>query len=190
MKEFKLGILMLVVLTGMSTSHAADKGKGGWVKLKEAHVFIKPPSKKWWVKKDVYGVPLMLMSPMKKKGRYTLSIVPTVPQKLKFDPKKLKEQQPVYRSGRNSWLANFNGKALEWFPYKKEKWKHAEEVHRIGFKYDIGGVAYVENSFYALCKGQLFILKTLYREKEFSKEAPKYEQMVKNFNCKPIIAKK
>ena len=85
------------------------------------------------------------------------------------------------------WISTKDGSIKEFFPYKKVTWKNTGNVHSYGFRYNLGEIAFVEHSYYLHCQGQLFHIKTLYREKLFKHDEKKINTVLDSFNCQSKV---
>lgn len=162
-----------------------------WIELKRARVSVDKPQS-WKVFKDLLGFPLVVTSPKKKSsGRIVIGITPSDIKDYPFvkngSPNSFKDNEKTYKEDAKKWMSNKSGHIKEFFPYKKEKWQYTGDVHHYGFRYQLGEIAFVENSYYLLCQGQLFHIKTLYREKEFKKDESKIKNILNSFNCEPKV---
>ncbi len=192
-KNFRVLILSLFLIIGSAFGSSRH-----WYELKRENNWTQVSlviPKNWRTDKDALGIPLLITSPLKKKGRVTLSVVPLGIPAVELKKKFLKKTQNKYRKGRLRFLARFEGDALEFFPHRKSKWLYSEDVHQIGYRYRIGGIVYVENSYYVNCRGQMYLLKSLYRDSDWGRQAKMIEGVAQSFQCrkstpKPLRGKK
>jgi hypothetical protein len=152
-------------------------------RLNNANIGLSVPSH-WQAVRDFFGMPLMLLGPSVRKGRPTVSIAPTGMKNLRFLPTELKANQDSYRAGREDWLQRRNGKSLEYFPYQFQIRSDGSEIHQIGFRYVLSGVAYSEHSYFILCGGNLYHAKTLLRVDQEKESDSTVRELVESFTCK------
>lgn len=176
-------LISLITMLSFFVGNPAFAAKTKWIKLKKANVAFKLP-KKWKTYKNLLGLPLTMVSPMKKESRIVISLTPTGLKKKFLIPDDLKESQKDYRDGRLKYMREINGEILGFFPYETQKWPNVERVHTIGFKYKLGGFSMVERTYYFTCKTQMFHMKSKYREGEFPKGDKTIKKIVESFNCK------
>ena len=139
----------------------------------------------WQAAPGLYGMPVIFLGPEQKLGRRpAITVVPTGLKNFHyFDPKLMKADQNGFRTGREKWLQKVHGHSLEYFPYQLTKWPSVSEVHSIGYKYRIGDLAQVEQSYYLVCNGKLFFIKTLMLEQHQTAYAPVMDRILKSFSC-------
>jgi hypothetical protein len=154
-----------------------------WIKLKHGQVRVKLPEQ-WQAMKDMLGMPLVVVGPMKESGRPTITITPTNIHDIGFKKELMQKDYPAYREGRLSWLKDMGGESVGIFPYQMEKWPHIPEVHHYGHSYVLNNIHYVEHSYYFTCEKQIYHVKSLYRAEEFKGEEAKIESVAKSFECK------
>ncbi len=156
----------------------------GWIDLGRAKVSFDLP-KSWKTFEKVMGLRLLIASPMKNGTRITVSITPSDIKDFGFKDTDFSRNENAYKEDAIKWLSSKKGEAKEFFPYKKEEWSKETVAHVFGWKYDLGGITFVENSMYVLCNKQLFHIKSMYKEDFDKKDAPKIKQMLKTFRCQP-----
>jgi hypothetical protein len=166
----------------IQNSQASDS----WIELERAHVSLNKPEN-WKTFKNLLGFPLVLVGPMKKGARITVGVTPSDIKDYPYKKNGFKKSAKTYKSDAKKWISTKDGKIKEFFPYAKTNWKHTDNVHSYGFRYDLGKIAFVERSYYLHCHGQLFHIKTLYREKLFKKEESKINNVLDSFNCKSKV---
>ncbi len=137
----------------------------------------------WKAKNDLLGVPLTLIGPMTLGGRSVIHIVPVGVSGLSFDPEKLKLKEHEYRSGRLAWLGQFGGTAVRFLAYAPETWTGASEVHKVGYRYLLNKIEFIEQSYTVLCKGDLYMVQSLIRASSEKIDAVEVESILKSFKC-------
>ncbi len=149
--------------------------------LEGATVSIDFPAS-WQAAPGLMGMPLMLLGPEQAAGRAAFSVTPTTLNDLSFDDAALDKSQSEYRAGRTAWVEDKGGSAIEFYPYKKSKTKSGLDLRQIGYRYSLAGTEFTEISYFAICKGQLFHLKSLIR-KENAIPQSSMDQMAGSFRC-------
>ncbi len=177
-------LILFIFITFLPSSYTY--AKNNWIKLKKAHVHLERPSE-WKVHKNFLGFPLLLLGPIVKKSRISIGITPTDIKDFSYKVNEFRDSKKTYQKNAEKWISNKEGKIHEFFSYKKEKWKHAENIHHYGFRYSLGPTSFIEHSYYAHCQGQLFLIKVLYREKIFKKSEPEISSILESFNCQPKV---
>lgn len=179
----KTGIffLGLTVFLLSFLTHAATQS---W-KLDDATIRLNTPSD-WQSVKDLYGVPLMILSPegRKKDRRVTILITPTGKELSTLDSKDSKAAETEYKKGREDWLKKFKGRSLNFYPYQNNlKWKGASEVHSMGYQYQIADEKFSERTYYAICGKQLFHIKTLLTLEQEQRHQSTVDGILRSFQC-------
>lgn len=135
----------------------------------------------WQSAPGLYGMPLMLLGPVKEDRRPTISVTP-LGEAPEFDLEPRKDEKR-YKKGREEWLKEMGGRSLSYNPFQKIKWPGMSEGFTMGYRYEINGIKYSENTYYVICKGNLYHLKTLLdfdQEKEYS---PAVNKLLRSFSC-------
>lgn len=140
--------------------------------------------KGWQSAKDLFGVPLTFLGPESDGGRPIISITPTGLRDYKFDQKSLEKNQDEYKTSRESWLQEKEGKSLKYFPYKVEHRKDGVDLHVIGYSYEFNDIIFSEYSYYIFCGGQLFHSKVLLRRNHENQYQKIIDEMIGSFECK------
>jgi hypothetical protein len=177
--RFAIGCISLLAMIGLVPTQAAEQNFDvGASKIK-----LNLP-KDWQAAHDVFGLPLVIMSPEVSDGgrRAVISVVPTGLTGVKMDPKNLGADQKSYQKARKEWLSQYEGKALEFFPYKNTKWGNSD-VHTIGYKYEINGEQLVENSYYVVCNDQLYHFKSMTTTAQDSAFKGAIDDSLRSFQC-------
>lgn len=172
---------MIIIIIPLSHVFA---NSSGWIDLGRAKVSLEVP-KKWKTFEKVMGFPLLVTSPMKNGTRVTVSITPSDIKNFGFKDSDFSKNENNYKEDALRWLGTRHGEAKEFYPYKKEEWSKSTIAHVFGWRYDLGGIIFVEKSMYVLCKKQLFHIKAMYKEKWNKKDAPTINEMLKSFKCEP-----
>ena len=154
----RLGIILILYL---SLFIGAVCAKTQTVRLRNGAVSFELPSDKWSFYKDMLGLPLVIVSPSKKKQRITISVTATGINKLKLDPDKLEAEQKTWFLGRKRFVDKFNGVITKKYDYKKFKTVNLERVHRIGYQYKVEEKTFESFSYFYNCKAQLYHVKSL-----------------------------
>lgn len=173
----KIGIFIFC-LSWSAWLHA----KANWIEIGDHQVAFELPVE-WKAYKDMLGAPLVVVSPIRDKGRVTLIVSPSKIHKVDFSKEGLEKDQDNYRNGKNKWLKKVGGESLKFHPYKIEKWKNAERVHSIGVEYLLGDIHYTEHTYFFNCRGYLYNIKSLYREKEYGRDVGMIKKVIQSFNC-------
>lgn len=130
----------------------------------------------------LFDIPLTLSGPMINDVRPIISVTPTEMTKVKFAEQKDNQTNEDYQSERKRWLSTHKGSVINFYPYQKTKWDGVEEVHILGYSYSINENVYDEKTYYVLCKGRLYHLKTLVQEIHFE-SLKEIEGIIRSFQC-------
>ena len=178
-------IVIAICLFGngiIQKAYSADS----WIDLKRAKVSFDKPQN-WKSFKNLLGFPLVLVGPMKKGARITMGVTPSDIKDYPYKKNGFKNSAKTYKNDAKKWISTKDGSIKEFFPYKKVTWKNTGNVHSYGFRYNLGEIAFVEHSYYLHCQGQLFHIKTLYREKLFKHDEKKINTVLDSFNCQSKV---
>jgi len=175
---FIIGAGSLALNLGGSTSQAEIKK----FKLSRGTIQIDVP-KEWQSAPDLYGIPLMLLGPEQAGRRPTLAVVPSGQPGQKITSEDLKANPDGFRIGREKWLKKYQGKALEFFPYQYEKLSNGSEVHTLGYRYEISSLKFTEKSYYVVCQGKLYILKSVLSDGHTSDAENSIQNTVRSLSC-------
>ena len=115
----------------------------------------------WKAARDLYGVPLFLLGPVRNEERPTLAVTPTGISDLRFDETALKQDEAQYQKGRAEWLKNRGGELNSYLPYVVDAKNTKRIVHSIGVFYTIRSLSFVERSYYIFCGKKSYHLKSL-----------------------------
>ena len=179
-------VLLCWLFFSASTSLLAVKMQDRqWFSLKNGNVSFELPTN-WQAKKNLLGMPLMILGPKKKESRITIGVIPTGIPLSKWNPKELgqKKHRDYYFKSKKKFLEKINGKIIKILPYKKEKWTNTKEVHSIGHRYAVNSITFVERVYYVSCDKKVFQMKGLYKEKDYRAGDKKIETVLQSFNCK------
>lgn len=113
----------------------------------------------WLYLEKVLGVPYLMLSKTNP-PKDSVSITPTKQEKVELDPKKLKETQNDYQTGRKNWAQKNNIKILKFHDYEFKKINENLNIHQIGFDYINEKNTFTEQSFYLFCYNDLYHLKS------------------------------
>ncbi len=95
-----------------------------------------------------------------------------------------------YRVGRENWLKESFGEAINFDQYKEEKWNGVEKAQAFGYHYELPSGKFYERSVYILCAGnKLFYVKSLVPEEFESTHNPLVEQTIKSLKCEKSAVK-
>ena len=177
-KKFLFWGVMTLAVTGGAQAWATSTS----FNLSKGYVELNIPEN-WQTTKDFFGMPLQILGPMESGGRPVIAVTPTGIAVDKMDGKVLGKDQKDYSAGREKWLAKYSGKSIEYFPYKEEKWPDGSVAHSIGYRYQIGANEFTERSYFVVCSGKLFHLKTLLRKAHESAYGSTVSGIVKSFRC-------
>jgi hypothetical protein len=143
--------------------------------------FSMPVKSGWQDPEDLFGMPLTILGPEQDGARPVITVTPTTVAP-SFDSKKLADDRE-YKEGREAWLAKKGGKAIRYFPYAAEKWGKSVEVHSMGYEYTLNDHQFSEKTYFAMCKGKLFHLKSLIRQDQEKEFGEAVEATVRGFTC-------
>jgi hypothetical protein len=169
---------MALAIGGMAQAWAATTS----FNLSRGYVELNVPEN-WQTTKDLFGMPLQILGPFENGSRPVIAITPTGIAVEKLDANKIAKEQKDYSAGRQKWLSKYGGKAIEFYPYKEEKWGNGTVVHSIGYRYQLAGNEFSERSYFAICSGKLYHLKTLLRKAHETAYGDAVNGIVKSFRC-------
>lgn len=147
--------------------------------LKNGTVFLNFPND-WQAHKDLFGLPLSILGPMKNESRPMISVTTTPLKNVEF-AKDFSKAQAGYKEGRIKFMKKHKGRALKFYDYAMNK-NESLEIHQFGYEYEVAGKSFKEKTFYVKCNKQLFHLKTL-NQLGKSKEDKQLEKIVESFKC-------
>lgn len=130
----------------------------------------------------LFDIPLTLSGPMANEIRPIITVTPTEMKKVKFIEQKNNQANEDYQIERKKWLATHKGNAISFHPYQKVKWEGVEEAHILGYSYAINENVYDEKTYYVLCEGRLYHLKSLVQEIHFE-SLTEIDGMIRSFKC-------
>ncbi len=151
-------------------------------KLEKGLVKVDVP-RGWESVEDLYGMPLALLGEEKEGRRPVIFVTPTGVNNITFDSKALAKESKEYESGRRRWLASVGGSPTNFRKYASVQWPGANEVHSFGFDYELNGAKFSENSYYVVCNGALYHIKSLLPS-DVADQASSVEKSLRSFSCK------
>lgn len=151
-------------------------------KLKYSEIEMNIPSN-WQSVEDLYGMPLMILGPEVEEKRPVISVVSTNISNISFDKNSVKESSDSYTEGRKEWLAEKSGVLIKFIPYNELNWRNVEQVHSIGYVYELNKHQFIETTYYVSCKNKLFNLKTL-TTSNHTKYNSEMDKIMRSFKCK------
>lgn len=133
----------------------------------------------------LWGVGLSLLSEPNRDGyRTSIGVYDTEVENAHFDLDALKKDTADYYQGRKDWLSNLEGsKWIGEIPFEPFRTKNGADGYRIGFKYELGGVAQSQTSYYLVCNQRIFLVKGATALSGGKAEQEKIEQVVSGFRC-------
>lgn len=136
-----------------------------------------------WVETlGLFDIPLTLSGPMINNVRPIITVTPTEMTKVKFIEQKGNQTNEDYQTERKRWLATHKGNVINFYPYEKTKWDGVEEAHILGYSYSINENVYDEKTYYVLCRGRLYHLKSLVQEIHFE-SLKEIDGIIRSFKC-------
>jgi hypothetical protein len=156
-------------------------------KLERGTVKMDVPEE-WQDAEDLFGMPLMLLGPETTDRRPVITVTPTGMDGISLDPKDVAANQEDYKAHRKEWLEQYEGKALNFFPYEAQKWAGVSEAHAMGYRYTLKSpegtdTEFVERSYYVVCKNKLYHLKSLVTATQEKAHGKEVERTVRSFTC-------
>ena len=130
----------------------------------------------------LFDIPLTLSGPLDNEVRPVVSVTPTEMTKVEFTQHSDVQTNEDYQIERKKWLTNHKGSVLHFYPYQKTKWEGIDEAHILGYGYSINENVYDEKTYYILCKGRLYHLKSLVQEIHFE-SLKNIDGMIRSFKC-------
>lgn len=130
----------------------------------------------------LFDIPLTLSGPMTNNVRPIITVTPTEMTKVKFTEQKDNQANEDYQTERKKWLSTHKGNVINFYPYQKSKWEGVEEAHILGYSYSINENIYDEKTYYVLCRGRLYHLKSLVQEIHFE-SLKEIDGMIRSFKC-------
>lgn len=175
MKMLFVICISLFSLAAFSADFKSFQMSGGKVKLSVL--------KGWQEARQLFGVELTFLGPMKAENRPVVTIDMTDFSNFKFNEKSLKKNEEDYKEGREKWLSKYHGRSVDFFPYEVKKTSSSLTAHMIGFRYEMGGKIFSERSVYMTCGKNLYHIKTLLLTDEEASYKEELDQLIDNFNC-------
>lgn len=136
----------------------------------------------WFDTIGLFDIPLTLSGPMINDIRPIITVTPTEMTKVKFVEQKDNQTNKDYQAERKKWLASHKGNVISFYPYEKTKWDGVEEAHILGYSYSINENVFDEKTYYVLCRGRLYHLKSLVQEIHFE-SLKEIDGIVRSFKC-------
>jgi hypothetical protein len=176
----RAGCLALLLLTQGIVAHAATHSLGKYkVEFTDEQGFT--PVEGLW------GVGFSLVSKLDEHSglRTSIGVFDMEVNDVHFDYSVLEKNVNDYYEGRKKWLGGLDGaKWLKELPFKRvENQSNKVDGYRIGFEYELGGVAQVQYSYYLMCNKRMFHLKTLYAADAETQATTDLNRIVKSFRC-------
>jgi hypothetical protein len=137
----------------------------------------------WDSAEGLYGMPLTLLGEEKEGKRAVILVTPTGVNGVSFDGQALAKESKDYENGRRRWVASVGGNATNFRKYASAAWPGAQEVHTFGFDYELNGQKYSENSYYVVCNGSLYHLKSVVPG-SVAEQSSSLEKSLRSFSCK------
>lgn len=137
----------------------------------------------WKEAKDLYGIPVTLLGPIRNQTRPIVQIIPTSIDDIAIKPENAKGFGEKYAVGRKDWLSKQNGKLIELLPGRYEVLKSGSKMLYAGVSYQINQKAFIERTFYISCPKKIFHLKIV-QNFELVSALKDSEDVVRSFACK------
>ena len=170
--------IILILLSISFHTHAET------FKLKQGTIKMDVPSG-WEEAKNLFGVQLMLLGPMKGDRRPVITIE-SVQLKSPLSLKGLKSDEANYRNYRQMWLKKKSGKLIEFIPYTSQKLNSNKNDHSMGFRYILGAHKFSEVTHYLTCHKILFNFKVLSPLEEEAMHKSVIHNILNSFVCPQV----
>lgn len=137
----------------------------------------------WREVKDLYGIPVTLLGPVKNQTRPVVQVIPTPLHAVEIKADNAKGFGEKYAEGRRKWLMAQNGKLIELLPGRFETLKDGSKMLSTGVSYQMNQKAFIERTFYVSCPKNIFHLKIV-QNFELVNQLQESETIVRSFRCK------
>lgn len=135
----------------------------------------------WQSAEGLYGIDLMILGPEVAGDRPVVSVIDLGESPaIELDDPKSDEQE--YRTGREEWLAAKEGKFIKLIPLRIDSIADAKGF-TVGYRYSLEGKEYTENTWYVVCKGNAYNLKTLVPLAAAKDSLPTINKIITGFSC-------
>lgn len=183
MTRFVLQFFVVFILV-INMGHAANEK---WYNAQPLSFSFKLPEKEkdQWLVGPAIGLPLVVLSPVKKGYRRTMSLTPEITfsnQTVTLED--MKSEVALYESGRKKYVQERKGKVHKFFPIEEIKNIHGLDIFRIGYNYTIGDKKIVEYSYRFTCKGNVVAGMMRYYPDFHGNDMKDYEQIWRTLDCK------
>jgi hypothetical protein len=117
------------------------------------------------------GLPMLVAGPETAGGRPIVMVTPMNARLARFNADELRATYDQYREGRRAYMRRRGGEVVAFQDFRTERWNADTEAQVVGYRYRLNGTEFVENSYYATCKGHVIHLKSVMladHEREFA----------------------
>jgi hypothetical protein len=185
----KVFLAFCLIWISAAASFAGETGSGGAeataagrqlfsVGPKGVYLFIAPG---WQAEEASFGMDLMVTGP-ETDGERPVVTVNFLGESPAIEIKDQKSEEGEYRAGREEWLARKGGKFLALIPLRNISLAGAAGV-TVGCRYTLEGKEYLENTWYVVCNGNAYNLKTLIPRGSEAGSSPVADRIVSGFSC-------
>ncbi len=165
---------------------------GAWAEarrfeLKEGGAVTLDVPEGWLAAPGYLGMPLMILGPettITAEGRPVISVTPTRKKIASLSVLQLEKSQREYQDGRKAWLTKSQGQLIDFKPLRKERLEKGAQADFLGYRYRIGTRDFEEFTYFVVCGGELYHLKTLTRDAQGRSIASAVDKTVRSFECK------
>ena len=137
----------------------------------------------WREVKDLYGIPVTILGPVKNQTRPVVQVIPTPLNAVEIKVENAKSFGEKYAEGRYKWLQAQRGKLIELLPGRFETLKDGSKMLYAGVSYQMNQKAFIERTFYVSCPKKIFHLKIV-QNFELVNQLQESEAIVRSFQCK------
>lgn len=180
-----LPLTALSLLLGtQGTAKESSKGND-WTRYQDFKVHLHIPEG-WQIQRDLFGMPIMVLGPERNGERAVMSVQHTAIRNLKFDHPALSRTQGQYYEGRKRWieeLGDSNSRYLGGLPLERLSWSNGNDGFKIGYRYQMRGLEFQENSIQVNCGNRLFLFKTLTSTKSPAEDRQALAGLIRELDC-------
>ena len=178
-----LTVVSTVALSPTSSFAVTTAPANTWIRYQDYKVHLDPPAA-WKIERDLYGMPITVLGPMKNGERAILNIQHSPVYGLEFDHALLKKTKAQYYHGRHEWVDHRGDtKYVSDLPYRHLQWKNGNDGFELGFRYQARGLTFEEKSVQINCGKRLYFIKTLSSSKTSSTDKAVLSKLINEINC-------